>query len=83
MGVGLPVADRSAAHCSTLPVWKLCIYDTTIKHLCSDGVLDFSNEYFVIRIYSGSLGMSSNHTPSVATVLSDIISLSVAIMIIW
>jgi hypothetical protein len=65
---------------------------TTTKHLCSDrggggGLFDFNNGHLVTRVYSGLSVMSLNHPlllwPSVAMVLGDIISLSVAIVTIW
>jgi hypothetical protein len=52
----------------------------------SDGVPDFNNRYFVIRVYSDSSVMSLNHLSlmwtSVAIVLCDSISSSVAIVTI-
>jgi hypothetical protein len=67
----------------------LCIITTT-KHLCSDwggGLFDFNNGHLVTRVYSGLSVMSLNPPlllwPSVAMVLGDIISLSVAIVTIW
>jgi hypothetical protein len=52
-----------------------------------DGVPDFNNSYFVIRVYSDLSMMSLNHLSllwtSVAIVLCDNISSSVTIVTIW